>query len=116
MKYTVLLTKPSEKEYFEKEQNNVAVISVTTKTGKNITNDCLVTIVLNKDAMLGLGKSLIRFAYEKDKVGPLHFYKIESNSGVIQTLGICLAPESAEPIIGKHVDKPIFEYLNKGSI
>ncbi len=119
MKYILALNKSLEVENFEKNRDNTTYIHVKNKKGEYITDQCTVKIILNDDGMLGLGKSLIRYAYEKEKVGgPLHFYKAQPNEAIIETLGIILVPESAEPIIGENIDKPIDEYLTnlKGSI
>lgn len=114
MKYTILLKKIESPENFDEKRDNIVYINVKTIAGKNITNESKVTILLNKDSMLGLGKSLIRYAYEKEKVGgPFHFSPIRPNEGIIETFGIILLPQSAALILGENIDKPIDDYLNK---
>ena len=87
MKYILALNKFLEVENFEKKRNNTAYIHIKNKKGEYITDQCTVKIILNNDGMLGLGKSLIRYAYEKEKIGgPLHFYKAQPDKAIIETL------------------------------
>lgn len=99
MKYKVVVKKPKILEDFEKKRDNVATVIVRSY-GKEIKN-CTVKLYLNKNAMLGMGKSLIRYAHNKEGMkSPLHFYRIHPGEDLMQNLGIFLASKSIEPIIG----------------
>jgi len=113
MKYTVQLKPTLKIEAFEEKRDNTALIYIQNKEGRNTTNQCRVEVRLNKDALLGFGKSLIRYAYEREKIGgPLQMHPIRPKD-IMQTLGLVLHPESVEVIIGENLDKTIDAYLHE---
>lgn len=117
MKYVVNLDRISGAENFDEKKDNILLVHVKGIGGEDIASKCKVKFSLSKDSMLGLGKSLIRYAHEKEKIGgPLHFDKMRPNNGIIATLGVFLIPESVELIVGEHTDEPINQYLAQDSI
>jgi hypothetical protein len=83
----------------EKVHKNTVELLVYNKKGLNITADCKVMFSLSRNAMLGLGISLIRSHQKNKNCGPQHFYPIKSDEDIVQTLGLLLAPNSVESII-----------------
>lgn len=115
MKYTLTLKRPGALETYEKNRDNVATVDVRGKNGKLIKN-CTVKLYLSKNAMLGLGKSLIRYAHEQGGMSsPLHFYRLQRGEDLMENLGIFIATESVEPIIGEDVFKTIDEIIDSTS-
>ncbi len=78
------------------------MVDITVQTIQNADNikDCKVQLFMSKNAMLGLGKELIRAAHEKGVGDITHFYPSTSHPGYSQTLGVIVHPESVEPILG----------------
>ena len=113
MKHIVLLKKSYALENFEKEGNNIVSLHVQDISGNNITNDCKVQLTISKNGLLGLGKELIRYAYEPNKEGHhWHLDPARPNTSLVQTLGIFLTPQSIEPIIGYAEHGKINQALN----
>jgi len=113
MKYKVEIAKPQSLEIFEKNRDNTASICIRSKKGEKLPH-CEVRLYLSKNAALGLGKELIRYACEKEKaINPWHFYHAQPDSDITQTLGILLAPDSVEPILGYYEKGRIDNYAQK---
>jgi hypothetical protein len=111
MKYSIKLKKTRIKEDFEINKDNIVDIYIQDKCGKNITMQCKVIAYLNKDDMLGLGKSFIRRATGYYNRGnPMHLDPIRRN-GIVQTYGIYLHPMSIAAIIGDNSDELIVKYV-----
>ena len=100
MKYSVDIKKPITIEDSEISKNNIIDLYIQDESGQNITKQCKIIAHLSKDAMLGLGKSLIRRAtgnYERGN--PMHLDPIIQNY-IVQAYGIFLHPKSVATIIG----------------
>jgi len=102
MEYKVKLKRTSIED-FEKDRNNTAILTLQAKDSFQLPKTCEVKLFLSKNATLGLGKSLIRYAHEKRKVGHhWHLDPIRPNESLVQTLGIYVLPDSVEPIVGSN--------------
>lgn len=99
MNYLVEPKKIGYLEYFEKNNDNTSEIIIRNKDGINITHRCKVKLSISKNGMIGLAKELIRETFEADPLTPNHFYPAKPNQEIVQTLGILLAPDSAEPLM-----------------
>lgn len=98
MEYKVNLKKIGTED-FEKDRNNSARASVQNNDGDDLTNKSRVKLFMSKNAMLGLGKELIRAAHRKVKADVWHFYPAKEIGNIHETFGIVLMPESVEPIL-----------------
>jgi hypothetical protein len=113
MKYIVQLSNNLKPEDFEKKRDNTALVYIQNKEGHCIPDQCIISVNFNQDALLGFGKSLIRYAYERQNIGgPLHIRPIKPKD-IVQSLGLVLHPKSVEVIIGENLDKTINAYLKK---
>lgn len=113
MNYIVLLKKTDLVENFEKEKNNTASLQIQDVNGNNVTNNCKVKLTISRNGLIGLGKELIRYAYTVEKEGShWHLDPARPDEGLVQTLGIFLTPQSAEPIIGYSELGQIDQILN----
>ncbi len=111
-KYNIKLGYPSdEEEEFELAGDNIAQIDVMDKNGNNITKDCRVQVTLSKNAMLGLGTELIRFAHNYSEGKHFHIDPIRPDGEAVQSLGIMLHPESCELIVGCGEFKSFDKYI-----
>jgi len=101
VKYKVVIKKPNALENFEKKRDNVATVSIRKKEKLSCEGE-RVNLFLSKSAMIGLGKSLIRWAKEKEKFknDVLHFYRMKPSEDLVQNLGVFVASDSVEPIVG----------------
>jgi hypothetical protein len=99
MNYSVGPRKTGYLEHFEKNNDNTAEIAIRGKNRLNITHKCKVEISISKNGMIGLAKELIRETFEANPLTPIHFYPARPNHGIVQTVGILLVPNSAEPIM-----------------
>jgi hypothetical protein len=99
MKHEVIL-KPGYKhvEEFETNNDNIAKVRIFNKQGQDITNQCTVSILLTKNALIGLGSELIRLAYAFEDGKHSHLEPMTQDN-VVQDMGIILVPNSAELII-----------------
>ena len=61
--------------------------------------------------MLELEKELIRDALEYEGPQILHYDPTRPGSGIVQTLGVFLHPNSVEPIVMNDTQPPIDELL-----
>jgi hypothetical protein len=114
MKYKVELQKNTEFENFELHKNNIGTVHIQDKMGKDITNEANILLTLSREALLGFGKSLIRYAYEKEIMGgPLHFYRTTDTDELPETLGLILIPQSVEPILGEKLEKSIDQIIKE---
>ena len=114
MVYKVCLTKPVAQEDFEKHQNNVATISIQDKKGNFVTDNCNIVLSLSKNAMLGLGKELIREVHREGHSGDMtHFYPARPGEGLVISFGIIIHPESVEPILGNDDFESIDSYTKE---
>ena len=110
MKYSIALKKLTAGKCFGIDRDNIISIYVQSKCGQNITKKCEVMACLNEDAMLGLGKSLIRRAAGYYNRGnPMHLDPIRSHH-IVQSYGIFLHPHSIETIIGDNGVESITKY------
>lgn len=114
MKYKIDLQKNNKLENFELQKNNIGTVHIQDKMGKDITNEANVLLTLSREALLGFGKSLIRYAHEKEALGgPLHFYRTTDPEELPETLGLILTPQSVEPILGEKLEKSIDQIIKK---
>lgn len=95
MKYIVII---------EKEKIDHINFAVKTQSKSNTElpqKGCLIELSISKNALLGLGKELIRHAHKKEDEGKKHWHfdPLGSTSSPVQTFGVFLAPESVELII-----------------
>lgn len=97
MKYEVSIPKKQDSESFEKKKDNIGMFYIQKIDGVN-NKTCKIELSMSKSAMLELGKELIRDALE-DSSDILHFYPTRPDSGITETLGVFLHPNSVEPIV-----------------
>lgn len=112
MKYEVVIKKNKEKDEFEIIGDNTAIMWVNDKQGEKITKPCNVKLYLSRNAMLGLGKELIRAAQRDFKGDVWHFYPVQSRESIYESLGIILMPESVEPVVIDHEPGKIDNFFN----
>lgn len=101
MKYEVDIKKIESTESYEKEKTNVMQVYAQKKHENNEITKCSVQFLLSKNAMLGLGKELIRYAYLETRVDHhFHLDPIVPGQPRVQALGVLLEPHSIAGIIG----------------
>lgn len=101
MKYVISLENHNDTETVSEAEKTLAHSQVKTK-GSEATSlkDYTIQLSMSRNALLGLGTELIRWAHKKDQINKhWHIDPIRANSGAVQTLGIYLTPESVELII-----------------
>ena len=94
MKYEVDIL-DDENDNFEEEGDNVVIIKVFNKDGKDISENCDIQMYFNKNSLLGLGTELIRLAYHFKETKHIHIEPSEKDMQV-QKMGIFLSPGSAK--------------------
>lgn len=101
MKYEVDIKKIELIEPYEQEQNNVMHVYAQKKINIDSGTKYKIVLSLSKNAMLGLGKELIRYAYLNRKPGHhVHLEPIEPGKPQVQAMGIYLLPASIPGIVG----------------
>lgn len=84
---------------YEEEDKNLALVQVT-RSGETVdSKDCIVELTLSRDAMIGLGKELLRAAYQ-GKEFHHELWPVEK-SHAATALGIYLHPDSCRLNIGR---------------
>jgi hypothetical protein len=113
MKYSVMFIKKDLiKEDFEINKDNMVDLYIQNKYGQNVTEQYKIVACLSKDAMLGLGKSLIRRAtgyYERGD--PMQIMPARKGHTMF-AYGICLHPQSIETIIGDNSIETSTQYTH----
>ncbi len=110
MYYEILLQKYNCKNTFKKNRDNIALFYVKDTTGNKTNETCKIELSMSRSAMLELGKELIRDGFEEGS-GVLHFYPTRPGSGITETLGVFLHPNSVEPIIIDDIEPSIDELI-----
>lgn len=112
MKYIFDIERDYEKiESYQEEDNNLAKIEIIDPNGKIINGkDYRILILLTKEALLGLGTELIRYAHHCKNDNQRHLRRITKDK-VIQNMGIYLTPESNELIISCNNLGKIDDYI-----
>lgn len=118
MKYSVNIKNPITREEFEINKDNIVDLYIQDECGKNVTKQFKIIASLSKNAMIGLGKSLIRRATGYYEYGnPMQIMPARKGH-VMLAYGICLHPQSIETIIGDNsIDsvEPITQYVQNNS-
>lgn len=111
MKYEIDIENDDNDE-FEKDADNVGILQVYDKEGKDITSESRVQLFLSKNALLGLGTELIRLAHSYHDTKHVHMESAKVDS-MVQRMGVFLAPNSAELTIVCNDSKAIDDYFGK---
>jgi hypothetical protein len=91
---------PSQEEIedYQKNDANILCVKVLNAPGIDYING-RVQLFLSRDAMLGLGKSLIRQAQQKDRMAEHEHLDPIKDGDLCEKFGVYLHPDSAEVII-----------------
>jgi len=92
-----------EVEEFEEQDRNVAKVQVRLPSGDIVgSEEYTVVITLSRNAMLGIGKELIRSAYKDEDRTPHNWHLRPTDPSLpTQILGVFLHPDSCELIVGE---------------
>lgn len=112
MKYSINVKRTNSKEDFEINKDNIIDLYIQNTYGQNVTVQHKMMACLSKDAMLGLGKSLIRRATGYYEYGnPMQIMPARKGHTMF-AYGICLHPQSIETIICDDSVEPNVQYIH----
>lgn len=111
MKYVIDI-EDDENDKFDIPADNVGTVKVYDKENNDITSKSKVQLFLSRNALLGLGTELIRFAHQYREGKHFHIDPAEADY-IVQSLGIFLAPNSAELIVLCEDSEPIDDYFQE---
>lgn len=111
MKYIIDI-KNIKDDTFGNNGDNVGTVKVYDKENNDITSKSKVQLFLSRNALLGLGTWLIRFAHQYREGKHFHIDPAEADY-IVQSLGIFLAPNSAELIVSCEDSESIEDYFQE---
>lgn len=89
---------------FTTRDSNIAKAWVSTRDGERLEgDDAVIQLELSRDAMIGLGVSLIRWAHEltNDRFSAQELHPIEKGA-IYSYLGVSLHPGSCKVVVSRH--------------